>query len=91
MSDDQQDGISFVAYNGFVVAMMGTIIVGTVRADPCGWSACVGPCTPVFRGAADVDQAKAALRRHLRDWYEALHAELQPGQGERVVRQVLAH
>jgi hypothetical protein len=89
MSDEQpSDGVVFVDRGGIEVAFLGVVIVGMVRPYPCAWAFCQMGTGATWHHAATIDNAKAALRRRVREWFDALHTPLEPGQGERLAGQV---
>lgn len=90
IDEHQDDGVVFVDRGGILVAFMGTVIVGMVRVEPCAWAFCQAAAVASWQSAASLDAAKAALRRRVADWFDALHTPLEPGQGERMARQVRA-
>jgi phage/plasmid primase-like uncharacterized protein len=90
------DGVQFSTCCTF--AFLGVHLVGAVRDRVGGgtqageWISFLceaGDGRPVsnWRGAQDLDAAKAALREHIARWYDAAHTPLAPGQGERLAGQ----
>lgn len=90
MSGAENDGVVFVDRGGVEVAFLGVVIVGMVRAEPCGFAFCQMGAGATWHPAASIDNARAGLRRRVREWFDALHTPLEPGQGERLARQMRA-
>lgn len=88
----RNDGVVFVTFCGCEFAFLGTHQVGVVRDRGAGaeWlSYLARDGRSTWRPAASLDQARDGLRRHVRDWYDALHTPLEPGQGERLAAQAV--
>jgi hypothetical protein len=86
-ADQTEDGVTFVPVRGVEAAFIGVHLVGAVRADPPAWRSFLsGELHAPWHKAADADAARAALRRQARDWYDALHTRLAPGQAERLTQ-----
>ena len=86
-----RDILTFVRFGNHHAAFLGVHLVGSVRDRAGGgaeWISYLGVDIRkmVWRGAADIDAAKAALIAHAGDWYEAAHQPLAEGQGERIAR-----
>lgn len=86
-ADQPEDGVCFVPIRGVEAAFIGVHLVGAVRSAPPGWRTFLsGELHSPWHPAPSVDSARAALRRIARDWYDALHTPLAPGQAERLSR-----
>lgn len=82
---EPNDHIVFVPIRGVEAAFLGVHLVGVVRPEPPAWrSFLAGELRTPWRTARDAEAARAALRRLVRDWYDALHTRLAPGQAERL-------
>jgi hypothetical protein len=85
MIEQRDDGVTFVPFRaGYEAAFLGTVMVGAVRAEPCGWTLTRGTGGADWQRIDTLDNARAAVRRRVAEFYDALHTPLEAGQGERL-------
>jgi len=74
--------VQFYQRGGLWFAFLGVHVVALAR-DSGEWLSCLdGEAT--WRRRADLDAARAAISDHVRQWYDAAHQKLKPGQAERL-------
>lgn len=77
--------LQFHQQGGLWYGFLGVHVVGMV-SETGKWMSGLEGDLAWRRGAGDADGGKAALISHVRQWYDAAHQPLQPGQAERLCK-----
>lgn len=75
--------VQFHQKGGIWFALLGVHVVA-LAGDGGEWMSCLDSAG--WRRRADLDGAKAAISDHVRQWYEAAHQKLAPGQAEQLCK-----
>lgn len=75
--------LQFHQHKGLWYGFLGVHVVGMIT-ESGKWMSGLEGDVAWRRGTGDVDAGKAALSAHVRQWYDAAHQTLQPGQAERL-------
>jgi hypothetical protein len=77
--------LQFHQQGGLWYGFLGVHVVGMV-SETGKWMSGLEGDVAWRRGAGDADGGKAALTSHVRQWYDAAHQPLAPGQAERLCK-----